>query len=69
MISPRKANIGVLTLGGSVRTPKEGIEADVLVVNSFEELNQPNVSQKAKGIAPKRIFNTFTIIIRVKILT
>lgn len=50
MILPRPAKIGVLSLGYSVSTPNEGIEADVLVVRSFEELDKPDVSKKAKGI-------------------
>lgn len=50
MVSPRNAKIGVLTLGGSVATPDAGIQAEVLVVRSFEELDQPNISKQAKGI-------------------
>lgn len=49
MIAPRKARIGVLGLGSSVATPNEGIEAEALVVRSFEELDQPDVSKKVKG--------------------
>lgn len=57
MISPRKTKLGVLALGGSVGTPDEGIEAEVLVVQSFEELDQPDISKKVKGKTLKVIYN------------
>ena len=40
MTSPRKLKIEMLGLGGSVATPKEGIEAEVVVVQSKEELDK-----------------------------
>ncbi|KAJ8917135.1 hypothetical protein NQ315_012627 [Exocentrus adspersus] len=49
MISPRVADVGVLALGNSVGTPEGGIEAEVLVVRSFDELDQTNFSQAANG--------------------
>lgn len=49
MISPRKTNIGVLSLGSSVATPKDGIEAEVLVVRSFDELEKPDISKQVRG--------------------
>jgi carboxypeptidase Q len=38
LTSPRRANLPMLGLGGSIATPPEGIEADVFVVNSFDDL-------------------------------
>lgn len=47
LLSPYKKNLRMLGLGGSVATPEAGIEAEVLIVNSFEELHQK--SEQAKG--------------------
>ena len=38
LVKPRPAPLRMLGLGGSIATPKEGITAPVLVVNSFDDL-------------------------------
>ncbi|CAG9840982.1 unnamed protein product [Diabrotica balteata] len=47
MLSPRRTNIPVLTLGGSVSTIANGVEAEAIVVKDFDELDR--VSEKVKG--------------------
>ncbi|XP_056630874.1 carboxypeptidase Q-like [Diorhabda sublineata] len=47
MLQPRQTDIPVLTLGGSVSTPVEGVKAELLVVKDFDELN--NKSELVKG--------------------
>ena len=48
MTSPRAASLPLLALGGSVGTPAGGIEADVVVVRSFVELDRLG-EEKIKG--------------------
>lgn len=47
LITPREKNLPMLSLGGTVATPAEGITADVIVVKSFEELEK--VKDQVKG--------------------
>ncbi|XP_073988286.1 carboxypeptidase Q-like [Rhodnius prolixus] len=47
LLKPRHFTLNIMGLGGSVATPKEGITAPVMVVESFEELK--NRSMEAKG--------------------
>ena len=47
LIKPFKKDLAMLGLGGSIGTPKQGIRAEVLVVDSFAELE--TVKDKVKG--------------------
>ncbi|XP_066142233.1 carboxypeptidase Q-like [Euwallacea fornicatus] len=49
LLEPRNANVPVLGLGNSVSTPEEGIVAEVIVVDTFDQLKSKNVSQNVKG--------------------
>uniref|UniRef100_A0A8C2XDC2 Carboxypeptidase Q n=1 Tax=Cyclopterus lumpus TaxID=8103 RepID=A0A8C2XDC2_CYCLU len=53
MIAPRAKRLAILGLGSSVGTPPEGIEAEVLVVQSFEELKH----RASEAIARIVVFN------------
>ncbi len=48
LISPRRTPLVMLGLGGSVGTPRGGLTASVLVVSSFEELDQRKVEAQGK---------------------
>ena len=47
LVAPYHKELPMLGLGGSIGTPEEGIEAEVLVVDSFEDLKAH--TDKAKG--------------------
>ncbi|MEC7987722.1 MAG: M20/M25/M40 family metallo-hydrolase [Myxococcota bacterium] len=46
MISPRQESLGVLGLGMGISTPPSGIEADAVVLSSFDELETVDVREK-----------------------
>lgn len=46
LLKPRHFTLNIMGLGGSVATPKEGITAPVMVVESFEELKNRSMEVK-----------------------
>jgi carboxypeptidase Q len=49
IVAPRRHAMGMLGLGNSVGTPAEGLEAEILVVRSFEQLDAAADRGQVKG--------------------
>ncbi|XP_062395588.1 carboxypeptidase Q-like [Sardina pilchardus] len=56
MVLPRNHTMAILGLGSSVGTPSQGIEAEVLVVGSFEELRRRAGDAKGKIVVYNQPF-------------
>lgn len=56
---PIERNLPMLGLGGSIGTPKEGITGEVLVVKSFEELEQRSDEADGKIVLFNAEFTTY----------
>ncbi len=61
LISPRRAPLPMLGLGGSIGTPRAGITAPVLVVSSFEELEQRKADAKGKIVLFDAPFTDYSV--------
>lgn len=59
MLVPSQYALLMLGLGGSVGTPPEGLEADVLVVRTFDELNQRAAEVKGKIVLFNAIYTSY----------
>ena len=68
LISPRRRELPMLGLGGSVGTPTEGITADVLVVSGFDDLTQRAAEAKGKIVLFNVPFTEYreTVIVRTQ---
>lgn len=68
LMEPTHQALPMLGLGGSVATPQEGITAPVLVVRSFEELQQRSVEARGKIVLFNAPFVEYgqTVAYRVK---
>ncbi len=68
MVNPRRQNLPMLGLGGSIATPKQGITAPVLVVNGFDDLKKRAADAKGKIVVFDVPFTEYreTVMIRVK---
>lgn len=59
MLSPRNQSMAILGLGSSVGTPVHGLEAEVLVVESFEELRRRASEAKGKIVVYNQPFVSY----------
>ena len=66
LVSPRRRVLPMLGLGGSVGTPKEGLTAEVLVVDSFADLKAKAAQAKGKMVLFNLPFTNYreTVIVR-----
>ncbi|XP_017555915.1 carboxypeptidase Q [Pygocentrus nattereri] len=60
MLLPRNHTLSILGLGSSVGTPKGGIEAEVLVVESFDELKRRANEAKGKIVVYNQPFVSYS---------
>ena len=59
LILPFKKSMAMLGLGGSIATPKGGIKAEVVVVNSFDELDEKQNDVRGKIVLFNAPFTTY----------
>lgn len=59
LVVPRRLNLPMLGLGGSIGTPPEGIRAEVLVVNSFDELEARSYEARGKIVLLNAPFTSY----------
>ena len=59
LLSPRKKNLPMLSLGGSIATPENGITAEVIVVKSFDELEKVKNQVKGKIVLYNAEFTSY----------
>ena len=67
LVAPRAMALGALGLGGTVATPPEGLEAEVIVVGSFEELAaKPRAEVEGKIVLYDVPFTTYGETVRYR---
>lgn len=59
IIQPRSKNLAILGLGSSVGTPSEGIQAEVVVVQSFDDLKSRGSEVKGKIVVYNQPFVSY----------
>ncbi|MGN8226639.1 M28 family metallopeptidase [Gracilimonas sp. BCB1] len=59
LLSPRKKDLPMLSLGGSVATPEGGLSAEVIVVKSFDELEKVKDQVEGKIVLYNAEFTSY----------
>ena len=60
IVDPPRHSLAILGLGGSIATPPGGVEGDVVVVNSFDELRARSAEAKGKIVLFNAPFTTYS---------
>jgi carboxypeptidase Q len=66
LVSPRSQRLAMLGLGGSIGTPAGGITADVLVVNSFDDLKARATEARGKIVLFDVPFTSYGATVRYR---
>ena len=66
MVAPRRQNLPMLGLGGSIATPPDGITADVMVVTSYDELTRRAAEAKGKIVLFNVVFTSYGQTVRYR---
>ena len=66
IVSPRRHTLVMLGLGNSIGTPADGIEAELLVVRSFDDLQAAGASVKGKIVLFNAPFTTYGETVRYR---
>uniref|UniRef100_A0A2K6ET23 Carboxypeptidase Q n=1 Tax=Propithecus coquereli TaxID=379532 RepID=A0A2K6ET23_PROCO len=67
MLKPRIHKMAILGLGSSIGTPSEGITAEVLVVNSFNELKRRAPEAKGKIVVYNQLYVNYSMTVRYRV--
>lgn len=59
LVEPRSRKLPMLGLGGSIGTPRQGLTAEVLVVQSFEDLERRSATARGKVVLFNVPFTTY----------
>lgn len=68
LLKPRVKSLPMMSLGGSVATPRRGITAEVLVVEDFEDLQLKAAEAKGKIVLFNVPFKSYGETVRVRVL-
>lgn len=66
LVEPRRANLPMLGLGGSIATPPQGITAEVLVVSDFDELTRRAAEARGRIVLFNVPFTSYGATVRYR---